>query len=35
VKNAERRGQVTDRVERMRGGIAPLIAATLTHLTRR
>ena len=35
VKNAERRGQVTDRVERMRGGIAPLLAAALTHLTRR
>ncbi|WP_284742366.1 phosphotransferase family protein [Amycolatopsis sp. RTGN1] len=35
VKNAERRGQVTDRVERMRGGIPLLLAAALTHLTRR
>ncbi|MEV7038484.1 phosphotransferase family protein [Amycolatopsis sp. NPDC051061] len=35
VKNAERRGQVTDRIERMRGGIPMLLAAALTHLTRR
>jgi aminoglycoside phosphotransferase (APT) family kinase protein len=35
VKNAERRGQVTDRVARMRGGIPLLLAAALTHLTRR
>jgi aminoglycoside phosphotransferase (APT) family kinase protein len=31
VKNAERRGQVTDRVDRMRGGIPLLLAAALTH----
>ena len=34
VKNAERRGQVTERVERMRGGIPLLLDAALTHLTR-
>ncbi|ADJ48887.1 aminoglycoside phosphotransferase [Amycolatopsis mediterranei S699] len=35
VKNAERRDQVTDRVERMRRGIPLLLTAALTHLTRR
>lgn len=33
VKGAERRGQVTERVERMRRGIPLLLAAALTHLT--
>jgi aminoglycoside phosphotransferase (APT) family kinase protein len=33
VKNAERRGQVTERVERMRRGIPLLLAAALTHFT--
>lgn len=32
VKNAERRGQVTERVERMRRGIPLLLTAALTHL---
>lgn len=33
VKNAERRGQITERVERMRRGVPLLLAASLTHLT--
>ncbi|MFQ6396259.1 phosphotransferase family protein [Nocardia sp. KC 131] len=32
VKNAERRDQVTERVERMRGGIPLLLTAALAHL---
>ncbi|MEV4235377.1 MULTISPECIES: phosphotransferase family protein [unclassified Nocardia] len=33
VKNAVRRGQVTERVERMRHGIRPLLMAARTYLT--
>lgn len=33
IKNAERRGQVTERVERMRHGIPPLLVAARTYLT--
>jgi len=33
VKNAERRGQITERIERMRRGIPLLLAASLTYLT--
>lgn len=34
VKNAERRGQMTERVERMRRGVPLLLAAAHTNLTR-